>query len=372
MIPALLLLAPLVGADVAGEVGLFFRRPAPAQRAPVIIELRGNVDIEATGAVITRARDGRALGHDRWIAARASPSEIAALSALPQVARIEADGSPFAWPDPLAATANEIQAPDVWAQRSDSVPLAGAGMILCDIDSGIDVFHPLFFRADGGYHAWIDEDGNGAFTPGVDSAGGSTLHVLDGYILGPYSNAPIFGSASAELDAAFDWLYADLNDNGVRDYGRAADFDDSTPAFGEPLFVVDDVNRNGRLDRDEKLVALGSSKIRVVHTIDTAYVRGQNLIDAPAMEAAHGTASASVLVGGNRGLGRIVGIAPDAELVVMLRGPSVNELYAFTSACITEGARVVLHEYAPWQGFFLDGSSPLEALIDSSSRAGVA
>ena len=39
--------------------------------------------------------------------------------------------------------------------------------------------------------------------------------------------------------------------------------------------------------------------------------------------------------------------------------------------CRTEGARVILHEYAPWYGYHLDGSSPLEQYIDESSAEGV-
>jgi subtilisin family serine protease len=198
------------------------------------------------------------------------------------------------------------------------------------------------------------------------------LRVLDGRIYGPSAEQPILGSESSALDAGLDWLYADLDGDGTRDAGRDAGFDDAAPSFGEPLFVVDDVIDDDRLDRHEKLVALGSSKIAAVHTAEVDYLRGESLIDVPAAGGSHGSASASVLVAGARGLGRIVGIAPDAELSIALRGDSVAELYAHTAWCISMGARVVLHEYAPWQGFFLDGSSPLEQLIDESSAAGVA
>ena len=47
-------------------------------------------------------------------------------------------------------------------------PLTGKGVVVGDVDSGIDIFHPMFFFADGGEFDWIDVDGDGKFTPGVD------------------------------------------------------------------------------------------------------------------------------------------------------------------------------------------------------------
>src|SRR5205809_4053655 len=47
-------------------------------------------------------------------------------------------------------------------------PLTGKGVVIGDVDSGIDIFHPMFFFADGGEFDWIDADNDGKFTPGVD------------------------------------------------------------------------------------------------------------------------------------------------------------------------------------------------------------
>jgi MYXO-CTERM domain-containing protein len=63
-------------------------------------------------------------------------------------------------------------------------------------------------------------------------------------------------------------------------------------------------------------------------------------------------------------------MAPDAELVMAAERGGGRE-YAMTNFCINRGSRVVLHEYAPWQGYHLDGSSELEQLIDESSLEGV-
>ena len=49
------------------------------------------------------------------------------------------------------------------------VPLTGKGMVIGNLDAGIDVFHPSFFRPDGGLYPWIDVDKNGSFDPGTDA-----------------------------------------------------------------------------------------------------------------------------------------------------------------------------------------------------------
>ncbi|MBK9260527.1 MAG: hypothetical protein IPM54_11950 [Polyangiaceae bacterium] len=48
-----------------------------------------------------------------------------------------------------------------------------------------------------------------------------------------------------------DWLYADRNGSGAREFGPSAGFTEADPTFGEPLYVPDDVNRNGVLDEEK-------------------------------------------------------------------------------------------------------------------------
>src|SRR5438552_1220582 len=48
-------------------------------------------------------------------------------------------------------------------------PLTGKGVVIGDVDSGVDIFHPMFFFADGGEFDWIDTDNDGVFTPGIDA-----------------------------------------------------------------------------------------------------------------------------------------------------------------------------------------------------------
>ncbi len=362
----------------------FQRRPnvaggwlEPAERTGIAVRFTAPSesdarDLELAGVVVLRRPDGRAWIFGDYLAGKADPKAVAAASALARVERIELDGSPFGVMPALDQTAQEIGATAAWRETIGGLPVDGSGVSLCDIDSGLDVFHPSFFRADGGYQAWIDGDKNGAFDPGSDSVlvGGKAarLRTLDGVVSYFWDPSPELGSDDPQYDPATDWLYADLNGNGQRDLGRAANFDDTSPSFGEPLFVADDVNGDGKLDPGEKIVALKSSKIAAFRDNKAKiYERGKNLVDAPRdAESSHGTAVAGVLVGGQRGLTRYVGIANGGEALSAAdnTGTNLTDLAAF---CVNHKARVVVHEYGVWWGEFLDGSGPMEQFIDASS-----
>ena len=92
---------------------------------------------------------------------------------------------------------------------------------------------------------------------------------------------------------------ADLDGDGQRQRGRAGGFSDASPSLGEPFYLADDVNGNGRLDVGEKLVVLGSSKLAVVRVDGDVYRRGDNLVDAPIdEEVGHGCGARGVIAGG--------------------------------------------------------------------------
>jgi subtilisin family serine protease len=233
----------------------------------------------------------------------------------------------------------------------------------------------MFFRADGGYFAWIDVDQSGAFEPGVDAvdfgAGPGTLRSMNGIVINRYGGDPLFDSAPAAFDLRFDYLFADENGDAARNFGPQAGFTEASPGYAERTFVADDVNGNGTLDPGEKIVLLATSKIKVFRYGDDEYRRGENLVDAPwDPDMLHGVGATGVIAAGQPGLSHLVGMAPDADLV-MATDPSGGREYQLTRFCIDEGARVVLHEYAPWVTFHLDGSSELEQLIDETSLEGV-
>jgi subtilisin family serine protease len=245
------------------------------------------------------------------------------------------------------------------------------------LDSPVDVLHPAFFRPDAGRYRWIDVDEDEEFTPGTDAVDldrdgvadrNEILRVLDATTA--VERGDEFRNADGTFQADRDWLYMDVNDDGARNAGRAEGFREYDPAYAEPTFVADDVDHDTSLEVGEPLYRLGTSKIERVVRDDETYRRGDNLIAAASdlpPRSTHGTAVAGILVGGQLGFHRRVGVAPRAKLIVVgypyemedsqprhLRGLRVAE---------QQGADVFLSE---WTNPFtrpIDGSTNLEAAM---------
>ncbi len=357
---------------------------------PVVVRFVRAPDHDALEAL---ARRGVAWARNRApyasgaFGARVDERALDALARDPAVARVQVDLHPIA-PSPLDASAEETRiAPAVRALRTtDGTELDGRDTLIVDIDSGVFVFHPGLFRADAGVFPWVDVDHDGALTPGVDGVdldrdGNITptevLRVLVGESV-TRSGMPI-GPRGAALRPNQDWLYLDANGNGRRDYG--AEFPEDTPAYGEPLFVLDDADRDGRASLAERLYRLGSSHVRAVFS-DQEFTRGggeADLVqydrrdDPTAMgRLGHGTGVAGILVGGVPGFSRWTGLAPGADLITM-ETQSLNDRGGTTGAiqrAIDLRANVILTEYAPYASVTLDGSSEQELLLDAAVDGG--
>lgn len=397
-----LALSLLLVASSASLVRAQGRAPAPAWLhgvpslrsldEPVVIELHGPVDASALAALAQRGlrvRDvnGRPLAHGRFVSGRISPANLGALATLSIVARVHRPAP--TGPSPLARSAERI-ALEGARGVGDVERLMGRGVLIADIDTAPDVFHPAFFHADAGWYDWIDVDGDGRFTPDVDGID------LDGDgVIDPTEVARTLPIAYVDLErrdtrslrrAAFDpsvdWLYLDTNGNGERDFGALAGFGDDDPAFGEPLFVADDLDLDGALDPEERLVRLGTSKFRAVWVNleyglphQHEYRRGVDLSSLRRdytgglfgyADTAHGSGVAGILVGDVPLVGRrSVGIAPLAEMVQTF---SVSEDQTEPLFYVLgHEPDVVLHEYVDWTRSALDGSDAVSALIDAST-----
>ena len=314
------------------------------------------------------------------------------IDALPFVKRLESGGAHKPVHHPLAQTTDNIEAPAVYQTFYKDVPVRGKGVIIGSLDSGIDLFHPVFFRADGGLFSWIDVNKDGVFTPCTDAVDlnkdGSaqddeTLCCLQARKYNRSSFNPIDPTPGPnECRAGTDWLFHDQNKNNQRDFGAPA-FRESDPTFGEQFFIIDDINKNGKLDVGEKIIGLKTSKIKATFIDGVERVRGKDLIltkvkiDASGSNAMHGTGSSSVMVGGHPGLTKLTGIAPDAELVISnSRAPDAQgRLVAAQAQAMAflkkHGAQVAIHEYSLWFGRFLDGSSALEKIIAQAGKDGM-
>lgn len=301
-------------------------------------------------------------------------SEIDGLGARREVLRLESTWKPAVYPV-LDVSVPEIEADSAWTYDDPlGFPLTGKGMRVADFDTGIDVFHPSFFYADGDTFNWIDLNENGVFDPSYDSVDlnhngefdfGEILRLRDGHIL---DYAGVWGGSlpannDNEYQTYWDWIYADQNYNGKRDFGPAAGFAESSPGFGEPTFVALDDDGDGELDVGERLVQLGSSKIYATMNDDSIErMRGTDLILSDDDSNGHGTAVMGIVAGGTRGYHRFCGIAPDAELLAgyFFSGVPVSYLVPWARS---RGADVMLYEFGGFVWEFLDGSTLDEEII---------
>ncbi len=307
--------------------------------------------------------------------------QLDTLLARADVVQIDADTTEDLVP-PLDLSVPDIHGTAAWV-ISNTLPsgLSGAGVTVADIDTGVDVFHPLLFRADGGTFDWLDINGSGSFEPGQDAVdlnrngtpeANETLRFVDGTSV-QFDGFPRPYDVPGTNDGLFrtdtDWLYNDANTNNERDYGPGSD---NLPGLGERVFLVEDTNDNRLLDPGETLHGLGTS--RVAGVLDNGGVTRRRGIDLSltALDGmTHGTAVLSIVAGGWRGFSRYTSVAPDADLLLADPYGSGNSIGQSLLWSLDNGADVILHEYTHIAGEFFDGSSNHEALVSAAHAQGV-
>jgi len=289
---------------------------------------------------------------------------------------------------PLEATRETIGSDLV--NHSRRLGSTGKGVRIATLDSGIDPLHPHFFRANGPYFSWIDTNSNGVFDPGIDAIDlnsdgdaqlNEILRVMKRSSIRPGQDPE---PNTAAFRASHDWVFADLNRDGARNFGAEEGFGEDDPSYGEPLFVVDDLNNNGQLDVGEKLILLSVSKIASFDDGNRVFKRGVDLIEAvnsPTFpNAFHGTGVASILAGGQDRHHARVGIAPGAELLVYsirnIDGEVTQDFSDSRPAAALESAlendvHIVLHEWTNPYTAAHDGSGPIPAMMDEAFARGV-
>jgi MYXO-CTERM domain-containing protein len=346
--------------------------PSPAQLA----------SYEALGLVVKRR-----IASGAWLA-DAREEALAAMQSDGLLGRVTVDLPPAIIAQPLQAAREELWVGAVAAaqRKATGGELDGTGIVIGDFDSEVDLYHPAFFRA-GLPAAWTDVDGDGVLTPGVDGFDWSgdgliepteVLWLLDGRasrLFGDESETH-YGTDDASYNPSWDYLYLDLSLDGRRNAGPSLPDVDSLINLGEPMFVADDVNRDGVIAFPEKVVPLGESKFKAVLDGGESYVRGVNLGQydpyALAGDPSHATSMLGASAGGQPGYSRWLGLAPNAELVTATRealfGPSLVGAMQWLA---DEGADVINTELGYWGLVPADGSSELELLIDALVQQGV-
>jgi len=329
-------------------------------------------DLEGTGASFFRV-DG-AVGHTGPIYTVHVPWEaLDGIAGREEVVRMSSGWRPAVLPL-LDLSAPEVQADSVWTLHDRmGLPVTGKGMRIADFDTGIDVFHPSFFFADGDTLDWIDWNANGHFDNGdaVDKNGngvvdgGESLRYFDGWIT---DQALVWGPSSPSnvgngYQAWWDWLYNDADYDLTRDLGPGNGYGESSPGYGEPVYIALDEDDDGELDLGERLVQLGTSKVYAsLGASGIERRRGTDLILTDPDGNGHGTSVCGILAGGTVGRHIFTGLAPDAEILPgdFFAGNPISSLIPWAR---TRGADVMLYEFGDFIWNFLDGSSTDEELI---------
>ena len=265
----------------------------------------------------------------------------------------------------------EINADDVWEVLDDlSRNVTGEGILIADLDSGVDWRHPDLWFADGGTWDWLDGNSNNQFDNGTDGIDTNP----DGVIMADEALYVIDLSDDGNFNTPFEWIWMDnVTQNGL-------------PDIGEPFFVVNDTSGNGLLDVGESLIMLGTPKTKYIFENDgtpsphvQAWERGVNLTstthaDDSSRGGGHGTSVAGILLGGQLGYRQYVGVAPSAELMMIrVIGDPYTWLTLEEALTIANntGADVILTEIGSWTYHYLDGSSPTETMIDDLVAQGI-
>ncbi len=265
----------------------------------------------------------------------------------------------------------------------DGTVLDGKGLRLGDFDADTFVFHPALFRADGGAFAWIDTDGDGAFQPGVDAVDRNANGVADAAELASVLSVKTVDLSFKEFDphvgfdATLDYVFLDDNGDGKRNFG--AGFTEETPAFGEPLFVADDVDGDGKLGRNERLLELKTSKYAAIFSGGKEYTRGNPTTGILAYGTArfggdkptayvpeHGTLVGSVMVGG-AGSHRYFGVAPAADLYLATSQTAPVTGLKWLAKQKLDAVGV---PYGSVVGGPADGTSPTELAVEDIFKSG--
>ncbi|MFO7655148.1 MAG: S8 family serine peptidase [Candidatus Krumholzibacteriia bacterium] len=307
------------------------------------------------------------------------------LAALPHLAeradvmRVECAWRPPSVP-PLARMIPQVEADRAWTVPSPlGGTVTGRGVIVCDMDTGVNVLHASLFRLSGESFTWLDVDGSGTLTDGdaVDLDRDGVAGPCERLRHREATGTSRFGNYTGLYDADLDYLFNDVDVDWNLDQGPPA-YDDTDPCLGERLFLCDDRDGDGSLDVGEPLLALGPSCIRAIRDrAGVVYRRGVDLLACEGDLWNHGTPVSGILAGGSAGRHRMTGAAPGVELLhVILDYPDEPQPTTSTEAglawAVAEGARVVLIENGEWVWRSLDGSSNLETMMDEfAADAGV-
>lgn len=348
-----------------------------SQKAAVTIKFAYPPDANLLGELekhgVSFKRDNGAILHSTHIyPATIYLDSLSSIAQFPEIEKIENSYRPSA-SSTLNVSNPQVQASQVWHSAPNINILDGSGITIADIDTGIDIFHPGFFKPDAGTFQWIDSNHSGGFESGADYVDlnnngladtGEVLRFYDASFSDPLG---LMERTDGIYDADIDWLYNDANNNGSREYGPSAGFKETDPSFGERVFIIQDSNHNNRLDPGELLIGLGTSKIAAIYDGNGKHFRGQNLFTTTGDLINHGTGACGI-AGGQVPGRRLTGMAPGIDIIMVNRLDV--EVAEGTLWAKSLGANIFMYEYGSWVLEPLDGSSNIETMISDLYQSG--
>jgi hypothetical protein len=265
---------------------------------------------------------------------------------------------------------------------------SGKGLIIGDMDSSVDPFHPALFHS-GTHLPWVDVNNDKQLTPGVDGVDLNNngtiepqeiLRLYNGFAKSLFDKeAVIYGTNDSSLNPGFDYLYLDTNGDGTRNAGdQQVPNAETMPGLGEPIFAADDVDHNGIISLYERIVMLEKPKIKGIYRSSKIYEYGTNLSNFKPNEitegdSEHGTCVLGIMAGGQPGISRFLGLAPEADLLVATTWDKDNTVSLPVKAqwLHDKGADVAITELGTWGYEPSDGSGELEQEIDALVDGGM-
>lgn len=250
----------------------------------------------------------------------------------------------------LDSSTAAIRAPTVWKNISmDGNAVTGIGMKVAVIDTGVNWLHPAFWRQSTSLLQVLNSGGKNY----VDLDNDSSIDSGEGPIAST-------GANSSKINIANEYMYIDVNQLGIFDYGA-----------GDRWLGGIDANGDGYITLpDEKVAVLGESKVAVLfdQQYDHVYVRGVNLTTQALGVGdpnGHGTHVASIIAGGQIGFTSMVGVAPGADLIVIKSPLESSDILEGIYFAVTNGAEIINMSFSSFLGF-LDGTD-LEDLAISEA-----
>ncbi|MHA2423897.1 MAG: S8 family serine peptidase, partial [Candidatus Thorarchaeota archaeon] len=270
----------------------------------------------------------------------AEVQSMTSLESLEHLGLIHASSGSKQFYPALPSSVPSIDAQNVWYNlEKNGAAVDGTGTVVAVIDTGATWLHPSLWRASTGELS-------------VLSSGPDFYVDLDDDSIADSNEGPINtvqGQTGSVIDYYDDYMFIDVNDNGVFDYSN-----------GESWLGGIDSNEDGDISlNSENVVVLGESKVAIFYDqfSGNVYVRGVNLTAATNVgdTNGHGTHVASTIAGGQPGMTAYVGVAPGADLIIIRSTLDSDAVFDGIAFAVENEADVINMSFSSYLGF-LDGT----------------